>query len=96
MDILIHIIPLICLLTIHDKETSFVEMFRLIENNEYVYNILIDQTKSWWGNKIDSKIIKTFIKVYMKYMKDNKETNQIIRNVKELFMKNISNSKELS
>ena len=29
-------------------------------------------------------------------MKDDKETNQIIRTVKELFMKNISNSKQLS
>ena len=96
MDILKHIIPLICLLTIHDKETSFVEMFELIENDKYVYNILIDQTKSWWGKSIDSKIIKKFINVYMKYMKDDKETNQIIRIVKELFMKNISNSKQLS
>jgi len=96
MDILKHIIPLICLLTIHDKETSFVEMFELIENNEYVYNILIDQTKSWWGKSIDSKIIKIFINVYMKYMKDDKETNQIIRTVKELFMKNIKNNRELS
>ena len=96
MDILKHIIPLICLLTVHDKETSFVEMFKLIENNEYVYNILIDQTKSWWGKSIDSKIIKKFINVYMKYMKDDKETNQIIRTVKELFMKNIKNNRELS
>ena len=96
MDILKHIIPLICLLTIHDKETSFVEMFELIEKNKYVYNILIDQTKSWWGKSIDSKIIKKFINVYIKYMKDDKETNQIIRTVKELFMKNIKNNKELS
>ena len=96
MDILKHIIPLICLLTIHNKETSFVEMFELIEKNEYVYNILIDQTKSWWGKSIDSKIIKKFINVYMKYIKDDKETNQIIRTVKELFMKNIKNNRELS
>jgi len=96
MDILKHIIPLICLLTIHDKETSFVEMFELIEHNEYVYNILIDQTKGWWGKSIDSKIIKKFINVYMKYMKCDKETNQIIRTVKELFMKNINNNRELS
>ena len=96
MDILKHIIPLICLLTIHDKETSFVKMFELIEKNEYVYSILIDQTKSWWGKSIDSKIIKKFINVYIKYMKDNKETNQIIRTVKELFMKNIKNNRELS
>jgi len=96
MDILKHIIPLICLLTIHDKETSFVEMFELIENDEYVYNILIDQTKSWWGKSINSKIIKRFINVYMKYMKDDKETNQIIRTVKELFIKNINKNRELS
>lgn len=96
MDILKHIIPLICLLTIHNKETSFVEMFEFIENDEYVYNILIDQTKSWWGKSIDSRIIKKFINVYMKYMKDDKETNQIIRTVKEIFMKNIKNNRELS
>jgi predicted transcriptional regulator len=69
MDILKHIIPLICILTIHDNETSFVEMFQLIESDEYVYNILIDQTKSWWGKSIDVKIIKRFINVYLEYMK---------------------------
>ena len=96
MDILKHIIPLICLLTIHNKETSFVEMFNLIEKDQYVYNILIDQTKSWWGESIDTRVIKKFINIYIKYMKDDKETNQIIRTVKELFSKNINNNKELS
>lgn len=96
MDILKHIIPLICLLTIHDKETSFVEMFKFIESSNYIYNILIDQTKSWWGKQINNKIIDKFINIYIKYMKNDKETNQIIRTVKELFMKNIKNSKELS
>ena len=96
MDILKHIIPLICLLTIHYKETSFIEMFEFIENDKYVFDILIDQTKSWWGKSIDSKLIKKFINIYIKYMKDDKETNQIIRTVKELFMKNVKNNKELS
>jgi hypothetical protein len=96
MDVLKHIIPLICLLTIHDKETSFMEMFNLIKNNEYIYNILLDQTKSWWGNNIDSSILKQFINVYTKYIKDDKETNQIIITIKELFIKNVMNSKELS
>lgn len=96
MDILKHIIPLISLLTIHNEESSFVEMFRLIENDKYIYKILIDQTQSWWGKSIDSKIMKKFIDVYIKYIKDDKETNQIIRTVKELFSKNINNDKELS
>jgi hypothetical protein len=96
MDILKHIIPLVCLLTIHEKETSFIEMFQLIEKNAYVYHILMDQTKSWWGKSIDSKIIKKFINIYMKYIKDDQETNQIIRTVKELFRKNIKNNRQLS
>ena len=96
MDILRHIIPLICLLTIHNKDTSFIEMFNCIQNDNYIYNILIDQTKSWWGKSIDSNIIKKFINVYIKYMSDDKEINQIILTVKELFMKNINNDKELS
>lgn len=96
MDILKHIIPLICILTIHNEETSFVEMFNFIESDKNIYNILIDQTKSWWGNNIDSSLMKRFINMYIKYMKGDKETNQIIRTVKELFMKNIRNSKELS
>ena len=96
MDILKHIIPLICLLTIHNDKTSFVEMFNFIENDKYVYDILLDQTKSWWGKSIDSNIIKKFINVYIKYMKDDKETNQIIRTVKELFIKNVNNNRRLS
>jgi hypothetical protein len=96
MDILKHIMPLICLLTIHNKETSFVEMFNLIENDNYIYTMLIDQTKSWWGKNIDSRLIKKFINIYIKYFKSDKEINQIIRTVKELFIKNINNSNELS
>ena len=96
MDILKHIIPLICLLTIHNVETSFIEMFAIIENDSNIYNILIDQTKSWWGKSIDSAILKKFINLYIKYMKDDTETAQIIRTVKELFVKNINNSNELS
>jgi hypothetical protein len=96
MDVLKHIIPLICILTIHDDETSFIEMFHYIELHPDHYQILIDQTRSWWGNSIDSVIIKKFISIYIKYMADDKETNQIIRTIKEIFMKNITNMKELS
>jgi len=96
MDILKHIIPLVCLLTIHHNDTSLVEMFQCMESDKYIYSILLDQTKSWWGKNIDTRIIKKFIDVYVKYMKNDKETIQIIRTVKELFMKNINNNNELS
>ena len=96
IDILKYIIPIICLLTIHYNETSFIKMFKLIEEDKYLYNILIEQIKSWCKKLIDLKVIKEIINLYIKYMKNDKETNQIIRTVKELFMKNIRNSKQLS
>jgi len=96
MDGFKHTIPLICLLTIHDKETLYLEMFKLIEENAYIYNILINQFKSWWGKLISKDRIKDLINIYINHMKDDKETKQIIRTVKELFMKNIKNTRELS
>ena len=96
MDILKHIIPLLCILTIHDIETSFIGMIEYIKRNPYIYKILVLQTRTWWGESIDLEVIKTLLSIYVKYMKDDKETNQIVRTVKELFMKNIGNCKELS
>jgi len=96
IDILKHIIPLISILTIHNNDTTFIEMFKLIENNKNMYDILLDQTKSWWGKNIDKNIIKKFIDIYIHHVKNDKEINIVVRTVKELFIKNISNSKQLS
>jgi hypothetical protein len=96
MEILKYIIPLICILTIHYQETSFVEMYEHINSKPYIYDILIEQTQSWWGDKINSNILKKFIQIYNKYLCDDADTNQIIRTVKELFQKNISNQEEMS
>ena len=45
MDIIKHIIPIVCLLTIHNEETEFIEMFELIKSDEYLFTILTNQTK---------------------------------------------------
>jgi hypothetical protein len=96
MDILKHVIPLICLLTIHNEDTSFIKMFKYIENNKYINDILLNQIKSWWGKKIEIGSIESIINIYKKYMDDDKETKQIIRTVKELFIKSKRKPKELS
>ncbi len=96
MDILKHIIPLICILTIHNTESSLIEMYNIIEQNSNIYDILIKQIISWYGKNVDNNSIVQFIETYIKYMKNDKEVNQIIRTVKELFAKNINNQNELS
>jgi hypothetical protein len=96
MDILHHMIPLICLLTIHTTETSLVEMFSYISGDERIYNILIDQTRNWWGRNMDTRVFSQFIAIYIKYIRDDAATAQIIRTVKELFVRNLNNRTELS
>jgi len=96
MDIFKHMIPLICLLTIHHESTSFIEMFKYIQENNMLFEIFIQQLKNWWGKSIEHNMMENFVLLYVKYIRDDKETNQIIRTVKELFMKNIKKPKVLS
>jgi hypothetical protein len=96
MEFLKQIIPLISILTIHQDQSSLEEMFKAIESDRNLFQILIDQTKNWWGCEIDKKLVKKFITIYTKYLKDDKEIKNIIRTVKELFKKNLENSNELS
>ena len=96
MDIFKHIVPLISLLTIHNQETSFIEMIKIIENNNLIYKILIDQTKSWWGKMINPNIIKFIFSVYIKNIKGENSIHKMIIAIKELFIQNINNAKQLS
>jgi hypothetical protein len=95
-DVIKHIIKLVCLLSIHNDDTTLIEMYNFIENDPSVFDILIDQTKNWWGENITSKNVKMFINVYIEYIKEDRETIQIIRTIKELFTKNMNNSDKLS
>jgi len=48
----------------------------MLEEDEYLYNILIEQVKTWWNKKIDSLIIKEFINIYTNHMiKDDEMAN---------------------
>ncbi len=96
MELLKHVIPLVCLLTIHEEESSLIGMMKEIEKDDTIKGIMLNQIQTWWGESIDDKALKEFIYIYIKYVKDDKETSQIIRIVKELFQKNVENSQELS
>ena len=96
MDIIKHIIPLICLLTIHNKDTTLNEMYEYIKDNKYVYNLLIQQIKSWWGDKVNKNKINLLLTIFNLNLNNDKEIKMIIRTVKELFMKNKYNKNELS
>jgi hypothetical protein len=95
-DALKHMIPLICLLTIHHEQTSFQAMFRIITNNVQLYTILVHQLKSWWGKGVDTETIRIFLMVYTKHIETDTEIGQIVRTVKELFLVNLKNNQGLS
>ena len=97
MEFLKHIIPLICILTIHDdKSSSFEEMSNYILSNQEILDVFQQQTMTWWGQNTDTNILQVFCKLFVKYLQEDTEVLQIIRTIKELFCKNVDNSKELS
>ena len=96
MKILKYLTPLVCILTIDYEESSFTEMFEIIQNNTTLNDFLIKQIQTWWGTNVSEKTLNSIIEVYKKNMKDDKEINQIIRTVKELFRKNLYNTKNFS
>ena len=96
MEILRHLIPLVCVLTIRDNDASFPGMFGLVKNDKQLYSILMDLVKTWWGDKVDEATIDKFANIYATRGGDDQETEQIIRSVKELFVNTLGKRKELS
>lgn len=97
IDILRPISIVISLLTIHENDkTTLEEMFSIIENNSQKKIILLNQVRVWWGKGVSNKDVEGLVRIFWKYLEKDKETTMLIRQVKELFCKNIRNSSELS
>ena len=97
-DILKPVSILISLLTIHDCDaTTLDDMYNnLIKIDINKKNILLNQIRMCWGKNITNEQIKALIKIFIEYTKNDRETEQLIRTIKELFCKNRHNMKELS
>ena len=96
MDILKHIIPLVCILTISSESMNFEDMYNEIICNEIVRNIFLEQLQSWWGNSIVENTLKKLICIYIEHMSDNTEVNQLIKTIKEIFLNSKDDMNELS
>ena len=94
--LLIHFIPLVCILTIHNNETSFVRMCHIVKEDEQIFSILIDQIKSWWGDNVNAEAINLLISNYIKYLHDDNKYGRIISAIKELFHNNVADMRKLS
>jgi hypothetical protein len=98
-DILRHLIPLMCLITINnDKVNTFTEMCKWINTQDEEKKILINQLSTWWGKSLAKSIdvINMFDTLYNKYLKNEIEFNNAIMTLKELFCISKNNANELS
>lgn len=97
IDILRPISIVISLLTIHENDkTTLDEMFSLVEDSKKKKSILLNQVRVWWGKGVSNKDVESLVRIFRKYLEKDTETTMLIRQVKELFCKNIRNSRELS
>ena len=96
MDIFRYIMPLMCLLTIHSDESSFLGMMDIIRGQKILNTVLIAQTTTWWGRNINLKTIDNIVEIYKKYMETDSTITEIIETIKGLFKENVHNTMELS
>jgi type I restriction-modification system DNA methylase subunit len=98
-DVMKHLLPLLCLITIHDGNTNtFAEMCEWISDQQEEKSILVDQLTTWWGRSLSSSvdIIGMFSAMYKKYLSDNDEFNTAVMRLKDMFAVSKGNAEELS
>ena len=97
-DVIKHLLPLMCLLTIHSTNTNtFDEMCKFIEQSPEEKDVLIAQLTTWWGKKSKMESIMTLFKtIYEKYLKSNNEFTNTVMRIKEMFSVAKGNADELS
>jgi len=81
-DVLPFVIPLTCILTIHNEKKDFVKMLNDIKNNKELLEIFDDQCQIWWDKKGLINIIKDIIE-------NNFEKNSSTFNISVNFKMNI-------
>jgi len=91
-DVLPFIIPLTCILTIHNENKDFVKMLNDIKDNKELLEIFDDQCQIWWDKKNLINIIKDIIE---KNFNKNSSTFNISINFKMNIQSLIDNPIEL-
>ena len=95
MDMLQHLIPMVCLLTINSPSTCLVEMFNVILHDSRLTELFIAHIVTCWGEQLTSKHVSIIISIYEMDMQHDDETVLIVRTIKELFIKSRTNTKDL-
>jgi hypothetical protein len=93
-----NIIPLLCILTIHDDTIlDYNAMINYIKSNSILYNILINQFTIWWSYKMSIDQFDYLTSLFNELNLDqDKEIINIIETIKNLFINSKSNYEELS
>jgi len=97
MDMVKHIIPLICLLTINSVESNnFIKMINLIKDNIELYNILHNQFIIWWDKNMSSDDFDKLTDIFSKNLSLDSIFNHTVEVIKDIFIQAKDDKNELS
>jgi hypothetical protein len=63
-DVLHYVIPLTCILNMHNDKRNFMEMLKMIQENNELIEIFDEQSNIWWNKSGLLKIIKEIVNEY--------------------------------
>lgn len=97
MDMVKHIIPLICLLTINSTESNnFIKMLNLIRDNTELYYILHNQFIIWWDKDMSSDEFDHLTDIFSKNLSLDENFNHTVEVIKDIFIQAKDDKNELS
>jgi hypothetical protein len=96
MDVFLRIVPLLSILTIDNDTTTVETMWRSVADDKCLNIMLYSQTRQWWGAGLTQTIFDNLMKMYVKNVSQDPEIAQLVRTIKDLFVANKGNRKELS
>ena len=91
-DVLPHIIPLACILTIGDSNKDFVKMLSDIQENPELLEVFNEQSKVWWNKNNLINLIKNTVN---NFINKNSNTFNITVSIKMSIKSLIDNPKDL-
>jgi hypothetical protein len=91
-DVLPFVIPLSCILTLHNEQMDFIKMLENIKDDNNLLNIFNEQSLVWWNKKDVIDIIREIV---TKYIKKDTESYKIAIQFKLSLKSLIDKPKEL-
>jgi hypothetical protein len=92
---LVYIVPLLCLLSIDNESSSLDIMMNYIKQNTKLNKCLLHQLQVFYANILPANVLKVFLLIYNRSIKNNQANEEMVMRLKQLFSLHLKDREKL-